>query len=76
MYVRDLNGAKPIEFKTKINCCPPDCGGEDFDEIEYVPVCPNCNKEFDYPIPNYCPNCGQKLYGKVKYPRLIEDDDN
>lgn len=42
--------------------CPPDCGGAEFDEYDYVAHCPSCNTELpELPRPNYCAKCGQKL---------------
>lgn len=42
--------------------CPPDCGGEEFDEWGEVPYCPNCNNKFgDLERPNFCPKCGLPL---------------
>lgn len=71
--VKDLNGAEPIGWKTRIDRCPPDCGGADYDEIEYVPVCPSCGYEFSYiDHDNFCRNCGQKLWWKVERPVVLD----
>ena len=72
MYVTKLNGALPILWKTNIIFCPSDCGGERFDEIEYIPICPKCNNEIENSI-NYCTYCGQKLWKKVKHPEILDE---
>jgi len=77
MYVSDLNGGRPIEFTTMIEPCPPDCGGEEYDEIEYVALCPFCHTPLEERIgrPKYCPECGTKLYWEVKWPVFKEEND-
>ena len=72
ILLKELNGAKPVIWKFKVSYAPPDCGGEDQDSGSYIPVCPNCGKEFDSWLdrPNYCPNCGTKLWWKVTHPDI------
>ncbi len=66
-----LNGAKVPIFKCKIKLAAPDCGGEDYDEIEYAPFCPKCDYEFeDFSHYNFCPNCGTKMWWGVTYPDI------
>ena len=76
-YTSTLNGAKPVIFKPHYDLCPNDCGGEDFDTVEYEAHCPTCDKQFSddelFAI-NYCSNCGTKLWKHYKYPQLIEKD--
>lgn len=47
----------------KTYLCPPDCGGEEFDEWGYVPYCPDCGKKLNEETPrdNFCSQCGRKL---------------
>ena len=69
MYVRDLNGGKPIVFKTVVSYCPPDCGGADEDEIDYEAFCPVCDRRFDdLDHDKFCRECGTKLYWPAKWP--------
>lgn len=69
MYITDLNGGKPVIFKTVIKCCPPDCGGKEYDEIEYAPFCPVCGRNFNNSSHDkFCRDCGTKLYWPVKWP--------
>lgn len=73
VYVKYLDNAKLVIWKPEIDLCPPDCGGEEYDTIDYAPHCPMCDKKFEYPsITNYCPDCGTKLWGKYKAP-IIKD---
>lgn len=75
IYVRNLDNAQPVVWKPKINLCPQDCGGVEYDTINYVPHCPTCDKEFEHSfITNYCPNCGTKLWGQYKAPIILEED--
>lgn len=71
MYIRDLKRGKPPIFRTVDIPCPPDCGGEDEDEIEYAAFCPVCDRQFgDLDRDNYCRDCGTKLFWPVKWPEL------
>jgi len=74
MYAKELDGALPILWKYDVDVCPPDCGGEDFDEVIYVPICPKCKEEIKYSV-NYCTYCGQKLWKKVRHPEILDDED-
>ncbi len=69
MYVNDLNGAKPVVWKPEITLCPPDCGGKDYDEIDYEAHCPECDRAFT-PTDrfNFCPTCGTKIWLNVTAP--------
>lgn len=69
--IAELKGALPVSWKYRIEICPPDCGGPDFDEIEYQAECPKCSRELDNAT-NYCPNCGQKLWWHVTEPEILE----
>lgn len=47
----------------KVYLCPNDQGGEEFDEWDFVPHCNCCDMKLDGLLkPNYCSNCGVKLY--------------
>lgn len=72
MYVRDLAGGKPPIFKTVIRLCAPDCGGAEYDEIEYAPFCPECNRQFGWSYGNdkFCRDCGTKIFWDVKWPEF------
>ena len=73
MLISKLNGAIPIAFKLVILKCPQDCGGADFDEIDYVPICPSCNRRFGaLERDERCKVCGQKLYWDVESPKIID----
>ena len=72
VYVKSLEGAIPVNFKTKIDYCPPDCGGEDEDTYKYVPCCPKCDKNLETHRYNFCPDCGQKLYWNVEFPHFTK----
>ena len=51
---------KMIYQKTYL--CPPDCGGEEFDEYGYVPHCPSCGIELkELSRDRFCRQCGQRL---------------
>ena len=76
VYLSHLKGALPVTWKYEIDICPPDCGGADFDEIEYAPHCPKCEEELEtIPRYNFCPRCGQKLWWHVKYPRILDSEE-
>ena len=70
MYVRDLKGGKPPVFKTIKHLCAPDCGGEDYDEIEYAPFCSECDKHFYSCGDKFCSNCGTKIFWDVTWPEF------
>lgn len=79
IYVRDLDDAKPVIFKPCYDLCPNDCGGKDFDEAEYKPHCPTCDKMLDdlllSDLKHYCSYCGTKIWKHYKYPHLMMPDD-
>lgn len=79
IYERDLDGAKPVIFKPYYDLCPNDCGGKYFDEVEYKPHCPTCDKILDdlllSDLKHYCSYCGTKIWKHYKYPHLIMSDD-
>ena len=69
MYIKELNGANPVDYKFKVSYCPPDCGGEELDEGEYAPYCPCCHTDLElHEHENYCYECGTKLYWEYNYP--------
>ena len=74
MFIKDLNGAKPVDYKFETTLfCPPDCGGEEEDIGEYVAYCPECHKNIDKRFgENYCYNCGTKLFWGYK---VVEIED-
>lgn len=76
VYLRNLDNARPVTWKYGVIINPPDCGGAYYDEIEYRPHCPKCDEELET-IPKYkfCPNCGQKLWWHVKYPRILDSEE-
>lgn len=52
----------PKYIHEKTYFCPPDQGGEEFDEWGEVAHCPSCNRRFkDSEKPNFCPDCGMPL---------------
>ncbi len=69
MYVDDLDGAVLVIWQPKTVFCPPDCGGEVGDEVEYEAHCPVCDRAFastdDF---NFCPTCGVKIWLNVAAP--------
>lgn len=67
------DGAEPVIWKPVIEYVALDCGGRDFDEIDYKPFCPKCGKELDLFISNYCPNCGTKLWKHYRWPSVVEE---
>lgn len=72
IYVRDLDGAKPVIFKPYY-----ECSGEDFDEVEYKPHCPTCDKMLDNwflsdDLEHYCSRCGTKIWKHYEYPQLFK----
>lgn len=58
-----------VMFYTKTYFCPPDCGGEEFDEWGYLPQCHRCSDKLEETRKsNYCPECGQRLdWVNLKY---------
>ena len=76
MYVNDLNGAMLVTWKTKITFCPPDCGGEEFDEIDYEAHCPVCDRTFVSTDKfNFCPTCGTKIWLNVEAPIIQTENE-
>lgn len=58
---------KPTKPVVKYGCtfrCPPDCGGEEFDEYGDVYHCPNCDRELSYSIDDVC-RCGQAIDWRI-----------
>ena len=54
---------KPKKPVVKYGCtyrCPPDCGGEEFDEYGDIYHCPNCDRELSYSLDDVC-RCGQAI---------------
>lgn len=73
MYIEELNGAKPVDYKFKISYCAPDCGGEEFDEGDYAPYCPCCHTDLETREgEKYCYECGTKLYWGYSVPTESE----
>lgn len=72
MLLKDLEGAEVAIWKPVIKYAAPDCGGKDFDEIDYKPFCPKCGKKLDL-FSNYCPDCGTKLWKHYKWPSVVEE---
>ena len=71
MYKNELENAIPVTWKANVRYCPPDCGGEEFDEFEYAPYCPNedCGKYLALvSYADYCPYCGTKIWSYCKPP--------
>lgn len=69
MYVNDLDGAKLVVWKPKMIYCPPDCGGKDYDEIDYEAHCPECDRAFTSTDGfNFYPTCGTKIWLNVTAP--------
>ena len=74
MYISNLDGGKPVIFKPVYSLNPPDCGGKDYDEVDYAPFCPECGRRFySLEYDKYCRDCGTKLYWKVKWPKFLKD---
>lgn len=58
---------KPKKPVVKYGCtfrCPPDCGGEEFDEYGDVYHCPNCDRELSYSLDDVC-RCGQAIDWRI-----------
>ena len=51
----------------KTYLCPPDCGGEEFDEWGWQAHCPTCNRPIDH-LTTRC-QCGQSIVIKKNYPK-------
>lgn len=72
MYKSELNGRTPVAFEPIMLACPPDCGGTDFDEVVYAPVCPKCRHRFGaLERDEVCKNCGTKLFWNILPPYLL-----
>ncbi|MBQ6319548.1 MAG: hypothetical protein IJI23_07205 [Lachnospiraceae bacterium] len=69
MYISELDGAKLVVWKPKTIFCPPDCGGEEFDKVDYEAHCPECDRAFTSTDNfKFCPNCGTKIWLEVSAP--------
>ena len=51
--------------------CPPDCGGEEFDEYGWIPSCPRCTRVIDN-FTTRC-ECGQAIKRNKTYPTETMD---
>ena len=71
MYIKELKGARPVDYIFETTSyCPPDCGGQEYDEGDYVPHCPKCHISLDNEI-KFCSECGTKLYWGYGRPQII-----
>lgn len=52
--------------------CPPDYGGEEFDEYGWIPHCPTCDRE----VQNFTTRCecGQAIKLIKKYPKRFMEE--
>lgn len=76
MYLKDLDGAKPVTYRCVIERCPNDCGGAEMDEIDYAAFCPNCDQRVDSIYRDkFCGNCGTKLFWGTTAPQFQEDSE-